>query len=260
MAPGTPPTRALDALRAEMAERAVAAAPAAAMPAAAGAPAGEAGTRGEGTAEDDDCAADFAEAERGSDVSETESERRRREEDVIADPARAQTLRLEGNEHFKGGRLHDAREAYSEALHLTPSSDKKEKAVLFANRAACSQKLERWQEVVDDCKLAIDLDSEYVKAYCRRSSAYEALARWHDSFEDLKKAVELDPPLKSKEYRRLAFLEKRSQEQFDKDKDEMLSKLKELGNTVLGKFGMSCDNFKLEQDPNTGGYSIKYGN
>jgi len=35
-------------------------------------------------------------------------------------------------------------------------------------------------------------------------------------------------------------------------------KLKELGNTVLGKFGMSLDNFKAEKDPNTGSYSIQF--
>lgn len=35
-------------------------------------------------------------------------------------------------------------------------------------------------------------------------------------------------------------------------------KLKELGNTVLNKFGMSLDNFKAEKDPNTGSYSIKF--
>ena len=36
------------------------------------------------------------------------------------------------------------------------------------------------------------------------------------------------------ESKRIAILEKRAQEQFEKDKDEMLSKLKDLGNTVLG--------------------------
>lgn len=34
------------------------------------------------------------------------------------------------------------------------------------------------------------------------------------------------------------------------------AKLKDLGNTVLGKFGMSLDNFKTEKDPKTGQYSI----
>lgn len=35
-------------------------------------------------------------------------------------------------------------------------------------------------------------------------------------------------------------------------------KLKDLGNTVLGKFGLSLDNFKAEKDPQTGSYSIKF--
>lgn len=35
-------------------------------------------------------------------------------------------------------------------------------------------------------------------------------------------------------------------------------KLKDLGNTVLGKFGMSLDNFKADKDPATGSYSISF--
>ena len=38
----------------------------------------------------------------------------------------------------------------------------------------------------------------------------------------------------------------------------LAGKLKELGNTVLGKFGMSLDNFKAEKDPSTGSYSINF--
>jgi hypothetical protein len=40
---------------------------------------------------------------------------------------------------------------------------------------------------------------------------------------------------------------------------EMLGKLKELGNGLLGKFGLSLDNFSAEKDPATGAYSIKFG-
>ncbi|EAY78997.1 hypothetical protein OsI_34106 [Oryza sativa Indica Group] len=35
-------------------------------------------------------------------------------------------------------------------------------------------------------------------------------------------------------------------------------KLKDLGNSVLGRFGMSVDNFKAVKDPNTGSYSISF--
>lgn len=42
-------------------------------------------------------------------------------------------------------------------------------------------------------------------------------------------------------------------------RQEVLGKLKDLGNSLLGRFGMSLDDFRAEKDPETGSYSIKFG-
>ena len=43
----------------------------------------------------------------------------------------------------------------------------------------------------------------------------------------------------------------------EKRKTEVIDGLKNIGNSVLGYFGMSLDNFKLEQGPG-GGYNISF--
>lgn len=45
----------------------------------------------------------------------------------------------------------------------------------------------------------------------------------------------------------------------EKEKAEMIEKLKGFGNTILGKFGLSTDNFRMEQDEK-GSYSVQFVN
>lgn len=91
----------------------------------------------------------------------------------------------------------------------------------------------------------------------RRAQAYEKQDDLDSALKDWTQVVEIDPTIfqaRSEQLRLDAIVKERN----EKMKDEMLGKLKDLGNTVLGKFGMSLDNFNAVQDPNTGSYSISY--
>ena len=95
------------------------------------------------------------------------------------------------------------------------------------------------------------------KAYARRASAYLATEKLDECLADYDKILELDADNTQYKQKRKQ-LAKQIDERNEKLKAEMIGKLKEVGNKVLGKFGMSLDNFKMVQDPATGGYSIKY--
>lgn len=55
-----------------------------------------------------------------------------------------------------------------------------------------------------------------------------------------------------------ARVKKIVEERQEKMKAEMMDKLKGFGNTILGKFGLSTDNFQMVQDPATGSYNINF--
>ncbi|EIE22825.1 TPR protein [Coccomyxa subellipsoidea C-169] len=169
----------------------------------------------------------------------------------------AELLKKEGNELYAINDIDGAVAKYEEALQKAPEASTKQRAVYYANLAACHLKCRQFEDAVQDSTAALELDPDYVKALMRRSAAYEELDDMEHSLADSQKVIELDPDntLAKNTVLRLTPVVKERQE---KMKDEMLGKLKDLGNTLLGKVGLSLDNFKAEKDPNTGSYSINF--
>jgi len=139
----------------------------------------------------------------------------------------------------------------------------KARAVLNANIAACYVQLGEHVKVVEACTEALADDPHYVKALQRRAASNEAIASWSaltSAQADYRTLLTLLPESstqRSEINRMLRNLEPRIEGKRKEEMGEMVGKLKELGNTFLGNFGLSTDNFKFE--PNgQGGYSVNF--
>ena len=116
---------------------------------------------------------------------------------------------------------------------------------MFLNKGTCLIKLQSLKEAKETLDKAIKLNPQYSKAYLRRGEASLALEDFIAAKLDFQKVetlgtevkVDLDKKRKAEEF---------SKVQEEKMKEEMLGKLKDLGNSVLGNFGMSLDNFKVQ--------------
>ena len=106
-------------------------------------------------------------------------------------------------------------------------------AVYYANRAACFLGLELYEDVVKDCGSSLEIDPGYTKALMRRGRAFEALSKPREALADFKAAEELKSGLVQQ--RDLLRLEKEAQGQEEQEKTEMMGKLKDLGNSLLGR-------------------------
>ncbi|XP_049883480.1 tetratricopeptide repeat protein 1 [Pectinophora gossypiella] len=169
----------------------------------------------------------------------------------------AEELKTVGNDAFKFGDYERSIEKYTEGLRICPLQFSQQRSVLYCNRSAAKMKLEKYAAAVKDCTKAIELDDKYLKAYIRRAQSYEATDKLDESLADFKKILELDPSHKEAQ-KALVRLPPMIEEKNEKLKTEMLGKLKDLGNMILKPFGLSTENFQLEQDPNTKGYKINF--
>ncbi|KAJ8281555.1 hypothetical protein COCON_G00040740 [Conger conger] len=183
------------------------------------------------------------------DMSEEEKERRREE-----------SLRLKetGNGQFKKGEHAEAEASYTAALVACPLCDcSRERSILFSNRAAARLHLDKKEKAIADCTKAIELNPGYVRAILRRAELYEKTDKLDEALEDYKNILEKDPA--HHQAREACMrLPGQIQERNEKLKEEMMGKLKDLGNMFLRPFGLSTSNFQVNQDTSSGSYSVNF--
>jgi len=139
----------------------------------------------------------------------------------------------------------------------------KARATLNANIGACYIKLGDHNEAAKACTQALLDDPQYVKALQRRASSNEKINTWSSlttaqgDYTTLIKLLPASSPLSREVARSLEAIKPRVEAAQKRETAEMLDKLKGLGNSILGNFGLSTDNFKFQ--PNgQGGYSMNF--
>ncbi|KAI8089453.1 uncharacterized protein BX664DRAFT_333050 [Halteromyces radiatus] len=185
------------------------------------------------------------------------------EQDTTQLLAKSTHLKQQGNICFGQGDYEQALQHYQDASLFCP--DEQQQAIYASNMAACHLKLGRPQDAKAMCDTALDLDPTYLKARFRRAQANERIATSASLSDGLKDYQDLlqqdiDPATRRACQRAAQDLPPRIKSLMEKEKEEMMAKLKDLGNTVLGKFGLSVDNFQFQQDPTSGNYTMNFVN
>lgn len=118
---------------------------------------------------------------------------RRKRDDMMSEEEFRETkllvgmLKREGNQKFWSGDTEDAMEKYSRALNLCPVRLKKERTVLYSNRAQCHLLLKDAESAISDTTRALSLSgatTPHIKSLWRRSQAYDMNGQARQSLMD----------------------------------------------------------------------------
>ncbi|WCJ31343.1 ARM-repeat/Tetratricopeptide repeat (TPR)-like protein [Euphorbia peplus] len=123
---------------------------------------------------------------------ELKVERRKREklmstEEVKEKKAVARILKQEGNKKFWSGETEKAVMKYTKALQLCPLKMRKERMILYSNRAQAYLVLKNPEAAISDCTQALSLSSSknlHSKSLWRRCQAYDMKGLFRESLTD----------------------------------------------------------------------------
>lgn len=109
------------------------------------------------------------------------------EEELEKQNATAAAKKQEGNEKFWSGDIEDAIILYSEALELCPLKRRKERMVLYSNRAQCQLLMQELDKAISDATRALSLSrpaNSHGKSLWKRAQAYDMKGMPKESLMD----------------------------------------------------------------------------
>lgn len=95
-------------------------------------------------------------------------------------------LKEQGNQMFSARKYEDAVNCYTKAIIKNPTN-----ATYFTNRALCHLKMKRWEQSCQDCRRALDMDQNLVKAHFFLGQSLMELEFYDESIKHLQRALDL---------------------------------------------------------------------
>ena len=106
-------------------------------------------------------------------------------------PEIAEQHKEKGNEFFKAGNFPDALKEFDEGIKRDPTNK-----FLFSNRAFAYIKLMEPVQGLRDAEKAIEMDSQFVKAWARKGTCHQLQKEYHKAMEAFEKGLAIDPDSK----------------------------------------------------------------
>ena len=137
--------------------------------------------------EESDMKMDTSEHENSGDSDDEDSDDE--ESDVPEEEEEdAESWKLMGNTKYKSGDYRGAITCYDRAIIVAPTT-----SAYYGNRAAANMMLLKYNEVIQDCSVAIAMEPSFLKAYIRKGKAYLGKGDLHKALGSFADGLLRDP-------------------------------------------------------------------
>ncbi|KAI8389219.1 hypothetical protein BD560DRAFT_343989 [Blakeslea trispora] len=102
------------------------------------------------------------------------------------------------NEQYKQGHYEEAVKLYTQAIDASPKTP-----TYYNNRAAALVMQKKYKDAASDCRIALNLDPQNVKAYLRAGKCHLNMGNLEEASRQYKLAYEIDPKSTQRDYNNL---------------------------------------------------------